>query len=83
MFILSAALVVLFFMLCHGLDVEDPLELEYRRLYHLTDDKAGLESIRVLHKQLDNDNDGSIEPAETCDFIRADLVRIYCVEAIC
>ena len=54
---------------------ESPLEVEYRRLYDLTDDKSGLESIRVLHKQLDDDNDGTIEPAETCDFIRGDLVR--------
>jgi hypothetical protein len=56
---------------------ESPLEVEYRRLYDLTDDKSGLESIRVLHKQLDDDNDGTIEPAETCDFIRGDLVRFY------
>ena len=58
-----------------GDEDESPLEAEYRRLYDHTDDKTGLESIRGLHKQLDDDNDGTIEPAETCDFIRADLVR--------
>ena len=75
--VISAAIILLFLTFCQGQETEeDPLELEYRRLYALTDDKTGLESIRVLHKQLDDDNDGTIEPAETCDFIRADLVRI-------
>ena len=61
--------------LMSGDEDENPLEAEYRKLYDHTDDKTGLESIRGLHKQLDDDNDGTIEPAETCDFIRADLVR--------
>ena len=33
----------------------------------------GLEAIRALHQQLDDDNDGTIEPSETGDFIKADL----------
>ncbi len=28
---------------------------------------------RALHEQLDDDNDGTIEPSETGDFIREDL----------
>jgi stromal interaction molecule 1 len=46
---------------------------EYKKLLEVTDDKDGLESIRALHEQLDDDNDGTIEPSETGDFIRADL----------
>ena len=46
---------------------------EYKALYEDTDDKDGLESIRFLHEQLDDDKDGSIEPSETGDFIRVDL----------
>ncbi len=46
---------------------------EYKALYSITDDKEGLESIRFLHEQLDDDNDGTIEPSETGDFIRVDL----------
>ena len=30
-------------------------------------------SFRALHQQLDDDNDGTIEPSETGDFIREDL----------
>ena len=46
---------------------------EYRRLFEVTEDKDGLESIRAIHEQLDDDNDGTIEPSETVDFIRVDL----------
>ena len=46
---------------------------EYRKLLEITDDKDGLESIRAIHEQLDDDNDGTIEPSETGDFIRVDL----------
>ena len=46
---------------------------EYRRLFEVTEDKDGLESIRAIHEQLDDDNDGTIEPSETGDFIRVDL----------
>lgn len=46
---------------------------EYKKLLASTEDKEGLESIRALHEQLDDDNDGTIEPSETGDFIRADL----------
>ena len=45
-------------------------------MYHSTEDKDGLESIRALHRQLDDDNDGSIEPSETGDFIRGDLKKV-------
>ena len=48
-------------------------EQEYEKLYSTEVDKRGLESIRELHMQLDDDKDGSIEPSETGDFIRADL----------
>ena len=51
-------------------------ELEYAYLYHSTYDKSGLESIKALHRQLDDDNDGSIEPSETGDFIRGDLKKV-------
>ena len=39
----------------------------------LIQDKIGLEAIKALHAQLDDDNDGTIEPSETGDFIKADL----------
>merc|ERR1719438_151288 len=46
---------------------------EYQVLLSNTEDKVGLEAIRALHQQLDDDNDGTIEPSETGDFIKADL----------
>jgi len=46
---------------------------EYQTLLSSTEDKVGLEAIRALHQQLDDDNDGTIEPSETGDFIKADL----------
>jgi len=51
------------------------LELEYQDLLLATStqDKDSLEAIRELHRQLDDDNDGTIEPSETGDFIKADL----------
>ena len=42
-------------------------------MYAVTEDKDALEAIRSLHEQLDDDNDGTIEPSETGDFIRGDL----------
>ena len=48
-------------------------EAEFQRLIEVTDDKSGLEAIRTLHQQLDDDNDGTIEPSETKDFVRTDL----------
>ena len=48
-------------------------EREYEQLYEKTEDKDALESIRALHEQLDDDNDGTIEPSETGDFIKGDL----------
>ena len=75
-FALLAAFVILVSSSTAAANVnESPFEADYWHLYDLTEDKTGLESIRVLHKQLDDDNDGTIEPAETCDFIRDDLVR--------
>ena len=41
-------------------------------------DKAGLAAIKALHHQLDDDHDGTIEPQETGDFIKADLKVIAC-----
>lgn len=49
------------------------LKTEYLALLSSTEDKIGLEAIRALHQQLDDDNDGTIEPSETGDFIKADL----------
>ena len=49
------------------------LKTEYLTLLSSTEDKIGLEAIRALHQQLDDDNDGTIEPSETGDFIKADL----------
>lgn len=46
---------------------------EYQLLSQTVEDKVGLEAIRALHQQLDDDNDGTIEPSETGDFIKADL----------
>ena len=57
-------------------------EQEYAHLYRSTEDKDGLESIRALHRQLDDDNDGSIEPSETGDFIRGDLKKVRYYEKI-
>ena len=51
-------------------------EREYAYLFRATTDKDGLESIRALHRQLDDDKDGSIEPSETGDFIRGDLKKV-------
>ncbi len=48
-------------------------QLEYEKLFESTEDKDSLDAIRQLHEQLDDDNDGTIEPAETGDFIRGDL----------
>jgi len=36
-------------------------------------DKLGLEAIKLLHKQLDDDADGNIDLGETGDFIKQDL----------
>ena len=60
---------------CNNFQAERLLkrEREYDALYSAEVDKAGLASIRELHSQLDDDKDGSIEPSETGDFIRADL----------
>ena len=46
---------------------------EYNKLFATVEDRSGLEAIRNLHQQLDDDNDGTIEPDETVDFIKADL----------
>eukprot|EP00096_Caligus_rogercresseyi_P005201 TRINITY_DN2021_c0_g2_i4.p1 TRINITY_DN2021_c0_g2~~TRINITY_DN2021_c0_g2_i4.p1 ORF type:complete len:533 (-),score=194.98 TRINITY_DN2021_c0_g2_i4:426-2024(-) len=43
---------------------------EYSDLLSSTEDKDGLESIRLLHSHLDDDKDGNIEPSETGEFIR-------------
>ena len=53
--------------------VSSQLEAEYQELWGVVDDKVGLEAIRSIHQQLDDDNDGTIEPSETGDFIKADL----------
>lgn len=47
--------------------------VEYEELLSKVEDRAGLLAIKALHQQLDDDNDGTIEPSETGDFIKADL----------
>ena len=56
-----------------SLPVRTQLEKEYQDLWGTVEDKVGLEAIRSIHQQLDDDNDGTIEPSETGDFIKADL----------
>lgn len=46
---------------------------EFEKLKQEVEDKVGLDAIRALHKKLDDDGDGTIEPSETGDFIKADL----------
>jgi len=48
-------------------------EAEYQALLENVEDTTGLKAIRNLHQQLDDDKDGTIEPSETGDFIKADL----------
>ena len=48
-------------------------EAEFRELLERVEDRPGLEAIKALHQQLDDDQDGTIEPSETGDFIKADL----------
>ncbi len=55
--------------------LSDDREADYERLLAVTPDKEALEAIKELHRQLDDDRDGAIEPSETGDFIRADLKR--------
>ena len=54
-------------------DVHDGYRREYEQLFERTEDKDSLDAIRQLHEQLDDDNDGTIEPSETGDFIKEDL----------
>ena len=65
---LSAILLIL---IC--LAKSDEYERQYQILLTSVEDRTGLEAIRSLHQQLDDDNDGTIEPSETGDFIKADL----------
>jgi len=51
----------------------DEYERQYQILLTSVEDRTGLEAIHSLHQQLDDDNDGTIEPSETGDFIKADL----------
>ena len=54
-------------------------EAEYQALLENVEDTTGLKAIRNLHQQLDDDKDGTIEPSETGDFIKADLkVKLCC-----
>ncbi len=54
-------------------------EAEFSALLDKVEDRTGLQAIRLLHQQLDDDKDGTIEPFETGDFIKADLkvTKIY------
>ena len=64
------SLTIFFLVLSH---LPEDLASEYLSLYSSVEDKVGLEAIKALHQQLDDDNDGTIEPSETGDFIKADL----------
>ncbi|KAI4463884.1 stromal interaction molecule [Holotrichia oblita] len=46
---------------------------DYSCLAMLSSDKHGLEAIRELHKQLDDDENGNVDLSETGDFLRQDL----------
>ena len=66
---------ILLILIC--LAKSDEYERQYQILLTSVEDRTGLEAIHSLHQQLDDDNDGTIEPSETGDFIKADLqVRI-------
>ena len=56
-----------------GVEYEAEYEAEYRLLLDRVGDRPGLQAIKQLHQQLDDDEDGTIEPFETGDFIKADL----------
>ena len=64
---------VLLLILILCLAKSDEYERQYQILWTSVEDRTGLEAIRSLHQQLDDDNDGTIEPSETGDFIKADL----------
>ncbi|KAL5011645.1 hypothetical protein ScPMuIL_010196 [Solemya velum] len=38
-----------------------------------TQDKAGLEAIRTLHRNIDDDNNGNVDPSESDEFMRDEL----------
>jgi len=74
--VLAAFFTVLLAQFCQAESegaVRTQLEKEYQDLWGTVEDKVGLEAIRSIHQQLDDDNDGTIEPSETGDFIKADL----------
>ena len=64
---------VLLLTILQCLAKSDEYERQYQLLWSSVEDRLGLEAIRSLHQQLDDDNDGTIEPSETGDFIKADL----------
>ena len=53
--------------------VDGSHEAEFLELLGRVEDQPGLQAIKALHQQLDDDQDGTIEPSETGDFIKADL----------
>ena len=64
---------IILLILIFCLAKSDEYERQYQILWTSVEDRTGLEAIRSLHQQLDDDNDGTIEPSETGDFIKADL----------
>jgi stromal interaction molecule 1 len=58
---------------CPGGCAVGEYEAEYSALLDRVEDRVGLQAIKLLHQQLDDDKDGTIEPFETGDFIKADL----------
>ena len=64
---------IILLILIFCLAKSDEYERQYQILWTSVEDRTGLEAIRSLHQQLDDDNDGTIEPSETGDFVKADL----------
>jgi hypothetical protein len=58
--------------------------LRHEKLVFSTRETTVSPAGRALHQQLDDDNDGTIEPSETGDFIKGDLkVRTEIVSECC
>lgn len=70
---LSLIVLVLCGSACSPSFADGSHEAEFLELLGRVEDRPGLEAIKALHQQLDDDQDGTIEPSETGDFIKADL----------
>jgi len=70
---LSLIVLVLCGSACSPSFADGSHEAEFLELLGRVEDQPGLQAIKALHQQLDDDQDGTIEPSETGDFIKADL----------